>query len=538
MVSGMKSKGIKRRVVSVDTSNQLSLLEECDPVREDSAAVKNPNGIRFEARDPKAIFVNQVRLDEYLKRMGQRVPFKVRGLLDEISFDAFEQGYKPGGRPPYAPRAVIGLVLYGIMRGISSLRDLETMAKTDVGCWWITGGIVPDHSIIGRFIQRHDQLLSSAFFDQLTRQVLRVTDTSTTIVAGDGTIIEAAASRYRLMRQEALNQALTDARAQAQADASEASQERLVQLEEAQQHLEARQKERTAHGKDPDKTLIHPLEPEAVVQPQKDKKNFRASYKPQVLANEGRVIVACDVHPSSETAIVGGLLDQACAQGTVSTALFDAGYFSEGVIEANAAREIELLCPEGRSQGEDWNKQSEKYFTKSCFTYEPEHDRYRCRNAQYLVPIGRYAGKEGTPAYVLYGTSACANCPLKARCTRSTAGRQIKRYAIDTAKDALRAKMTLPEVRLRYRKRQAMVEPVFSHLRGRQGLNRFRRRGLHAVRLEFSLHAMAYNLSRALALARLILHLSRLALTALLSRTSNAMHSRSIFHSSAVHSRH
>ncbi|WP_290608892.1 transposase [Arsenophonus sp. ENCA] len=45
-----------------------------------------------------------------------------------------------------------------------------------------------------------------------------------------------------------------------------------------------------------------------------------------------------------------------------------------------------------------------------------------------------------------------------------------------------------------------MVEPVFSALRGIQGLERFRRKGLLAVKLEFTLHAMAYNLSRAVAL--------------------------------------
>jgi hypothetical protein len=51
------------------------------------------------------------------------------------------------------------------------------------------------------------------------------------------------------------------------------------------------------------------LEPDAVVQPQKDKKRFHASYKPSVLANDARVILACAVHPSSETAVVAGLLD-------------------------------------------------------------------------------------------------------------------------------------------------------------------------------------------------------------------------------------
>lgn len=50
-----------------------------------------------------------------------------------------------------------------------------------------------------------------------------------------------------------------------------------------------------------------------------------------------------------------------------------------------------------------------------------------------------------------------------------------------------------------------MVEPVFSHLRGQQGLNRFRRQGLKQVKSEFALHIMAYNLSRAVALLRALL---------------------------------
>lgn len=508
----MKPKAIKRRVVAVDTSNQLSLLGELPPSQapQPDAAPKDAGAVRFEAPDPKAIFINQARLDEHLVRMGQRTPLKVRALLDGISFEAFEQAYRPGGRPPYAPRAVLGLILYGLMRGVSSLRDLETMARVDVGCWWITGGIAPDHSIIGRFIQRHDDWLTAQFFEDLTRQVLKVTGTKTAVVAGDGTLIEAAASRYRLMREEALREALAEARASAREGEAEAL---VAQLAEAQRHLQARQQERASHGRDPQTTRIHPLEPEAVVQLQKDKSTYRASYKPQLLANEGRVILACEVHPSSETALVADLLDRAGALGPIQTALYDAGFFSDGVIRSTAARAIELLCPEGRDEGEAWTRQSEKSYPKSRFAYDAEHDRYRCPAGQWLGPVGRYQGSAVAPAYVKYGTPACAGCAQRSRCTRSQAGRQIKRYAGDAAKDALRAKMTQPEARERYRQRKAMVEPVFGHLRGRQGLNRFRRKGLKAVRLEFALHAMAYNLSRAVALGRLIWRLCRHWLT-------------------------
>ena len=44
-----------------------------------------------------------------------------------------------------------------------------------------------------------------------------------------------------------------------------------------------------------------------------------------------------------------------------------------------------------------------------------------------------------------------------------------------------------------------MVEPVFGYLRQVQGLNRFLRRGLRGVKVEFGLHILAYNLSRVVA---------------------------------------
>ncbi|MEJ2621221.1 MAG: transposase [Candidatus Thiodiazotropha sp.] len=62
------------------------------------------------------------------------------------------------------------------------------------------------------------------------------------------------------------------------------------------------------------------------------------------------------------------------------------------------------------------------------------------------------------------------------------------------------AKVGEPENRQIYGKRQGMVEPVFSQLKCCHGLRRFRRKGLKAVRCEFALHAMAFNLRRAVAL--------------------------------------
>ncbi|WP_419616333.1 transposase, partial [Thiolapillus sp.] len=292
---------------------------------------------------------------------------------------SFEQSYRPGGRSPYAPRAMMGLILYGIMQGVSSLRQLERLARTDLGCMWISGGILPDHSVIGRFIQRHEVRLSGEFFEKLTARVLQVTGTGAGTVAGDGSIIEAAASRFQEIKAEALAELIVKQREKMAASEQEAGEEKrwetekarhdLNRLLEAQQVLEERQQQRQARGKKGEVT-INRQEPEAVIQPQKDKKRFLASYKPSVLVNELRIIIGQAVDPSSETQVVTSLLDQAQQQGVIETALFDAGYFNQQVIDATEERGIELLCPEGRSQGKDWHKQSGKYYPKSHFQYD------------------------------------------------------------------------------------------------------------------------------------------------------------------------
>ena len=311
----MPKQPIKRPVVALDTSNQLGLFAMKGGEGVEDKAATRPKGVHFNTPDPRSILLNGVRLDEHLRRTGEKSALKVRQLLKGQSWLRFEVAYTPGGRPPYAPRAMVGLVLYGIMRGITSLRDLEQFARVDLGCMWVSGGILPDHSIIGRFIQRHADYLTEDFFVSLTRQVVKVTGSDTRTVSGDGTVIEAAASRYRVVKEEALKQSMEHARqAVAEAPQDEKQAQRLVQLQDAERVLQVRKAAKQAKGKNAERMQISPGEPEAVIQPLKDKKSFAPSYKPSVLANAVRVIVAQAVDASSETQVVAGMLEQAKAQ--------------------------------------------------------------------------------------------------------------------------------------------------------------------------------------------------------------------------------
>lgn len=491
----------RRPVKNVDTSNQMSLFVESDvPAQQASDALDGP--VKFNRPDPREIYLGGTRLDEYLRRAGLDAPLEIRSLLLSLDWEAFEQRYKKEGRRPYGPEAMMGIILYGLSKGISGLRGLEELARLDLGCMWISGGLCPDHATFGRFIQKHDEQISGDMLHALTAAVLKRSGGDVSVVSGDGTVVEAAVSRYGNMRREALQQAAEAARQRAEEAPEDNKQARRAeQLECAQAQLESRAEARRAKGRDPETTQINPLDPEAMVQPQKDK-TYAASFKPSVLANSQRIIVGWGVDPGSETAVVESMLEQASRHGPLETALFDAAYHCDAVIEACARHDVELLCPEGalwRRHDTGHAKQG-KYYSKRQFRYDAEQDVYLCPAGQRLVRDG--TGKHQGGEYVNYRGTHCSDCPQRTACTTAKAGRTIKRYGGDAAKEALRQKMEDPQIRERYRQRQAMVEPVFSALKWQQNLRRFRRRGLAAVKREFALHVMAYNLGRMLILAR------------------------------------
>jgi hypothetical protein len=175
--------------------------------------------------------------------------------------------------------------------------------------------------------------------------------------------------------------------------------------------------------------------------------------------------------------------------------LLDAGYFDDGVIACTLERDISLLCPSG--QWPQSPPQEGALFHKSQFHSDAHSDTYRCPAGQTLHFFMQNSQTQCSPAQRVYASASCAGCALRSR-------RRIKRYPEDEAREALRVVMQHRQARRIFSQRKAMVEPVFSSLRHQQGLGRFRRRGLRAVKREFALHVLAYNLSRAVALLGLL----------------------------------
>ena len=480
---------MSRKTILIDRSRQFDLLGETPTPSKEQQLNVAASGRKFNAPDRNQIYLGMTRLDHYLEQAGLNTPLSVVPLLDAQDWNEFETRYAESGRAPYAPRAMMGLILFGIMQGIHSLRTLERLARQDLGCMWVTGGICPDHASLGRFIILHGDSFSNGFFESLTRTVLKVTGSDGQSLAGDGTVVEAACSHYKLLREEAVRAQADRARkALEQEPENKKRQQEAALACQVEDIFDTRKQVRIKKASKTESLAISPIEPEAMVQPQKRKRGKAASYKPSVLANERRVILAHDVDPSQENAMIPDLLKQSQRVTGVlaKDLLLDAGYCCDSVIEAALERDINLLCPEGKGAGKP---RAGNVFSKGQFRYIPLDDVYECPAGEQLRP-----GPQGDKLYKMYRTSACKDCLLREQCTKAKAGRRIRRLDGDEAKEALREVMQQPQAQKHFAQRQAMVEPVFSHLKLLQGLTRFRRRGLSGVKREFALHVLAYNL--------------------------------------------
>lgn len=495
---------IKRRTRGVGAGGQLNMgFVGVDTETETSKARAASAGVIFKDPDPRNLFVGEQRLEEFLQQMGFSHIFRLRELLRSLDLLTIESKYKGGGRKPYHPAAMLGIILFGIMEGRTSLRELETLGRSDVRSWWLSGGAMPTYSVLCRFINNNADVLTEEFFEQLTREVIRQTSSKSGSVAVDGTVVQAAASRYKTIKQEAAERMAAEARRAAQ---ERPEDEQLAERAERAEWVAAEAKKRTEKRKEKKRknsqAPVCPTEPEAVVQSLKSKA-IAPGYKASVAANDDRIITGKAVHPTSETSVVPGLVEQSerSTGERVGELLEDAGYHCNALLTHALENDINLLCPQGRTDGgdESWEKISKKRYLKNRFRYDETNDVYICPAGQHLKRDHAYKGNERNPAYVQYRCAECQDCAQRTRCTNSS-HRAIKRYCEDELKEAMREVMRQPGARRRYQQRQAMVEPVHGELRHIQGLSRFRRRGLAQVCLEYSLHCAAHNLRRYLRL--------------------------------------
>ncbi len=166
----------------------------------------------------------------------------------------------------------------------------------------------------------------------------------------------------------------------------------------------------------------------------------------------------------------------------------DTAYGTAETVAALESQDIHAYVPLP-----DWDTRT-PYYGAAHFTYDAERDEYHCPAGQ---PLRRRKTKY-TERVVVYAARAttCNACPLKAACTGSTHGRQVRRSFHAEYLDRVRTFHQTAGYQKAMRKRQVWVEPLFGEAKDWHGLRRFRLRGLWKVNCEGLLTAAGQNLKR------------------------------------------
>lgn len=107
------------------------------------------------------------------------------------------------GRRGFDPDMLLTLFVYGMAQGVSSSRKIESLCHTDVAFRVICGQDVPDHTVLARFRQTHEEALTDLLEESLVLAG-KVGMIRLGVVALDGTKIAANASRLATRSEESL----------------------------------------------------------------------------------------------------------------------------------------------------------------------------------------------------------------------------------------------------------------------------------------------------------------------------------------------
>jgi transposase len=156
------------------------------------------SGKTFRAFDPGQVLLLPPSLDDWLP--SDHLARFIADLVDEhLDLSPFYAAYdQRRGGPPYDPRLMVRILLYGYTTGVRSSRKLEAACTDVVAFRWLAAGSAPDFRAIGRFRKKHLSALGNLFLAALSLcQAAGMV--SLGVVALDGTKVRANASRRKAM---------------------------------------------------------------------------------------------------------------------------------------------------------------------------------------------------------------------------------------------------------------------------------------------------------------------------------------------------
>jgi len=366
--------------------------------------------------------------------------FFVHRVVEELDLSQFEEAYVEEGPPAYAPALMVKVWLYAYALQVTSSRRLEQRIREDLAFRYLAGGATPDHWTLNSFRARHRRAMNDLFV-QVVELARGLGMAHLGHVAIDSTRVQANASRRRTETEQELRQRVAKTRRQIrrwqqQCAAAEGDEEPGTQVDPSYEQQLQQQLEQT-------RQKLEKLQKSGAKQLSSTDPDSR------FLHQAGGFVLGytVDLAVSDDHLIVGQRATQAVSDSASLVPLVE---------------QVERTC----------GARPEEVSADSGFFSVPNLQELERRGIEGYVPDAHLTGElRGRRGPLKMAGDSPAHCRMRAR-LRSPAGQA------------------------RYRRRQALVEPVIGILKEQRGLRRFRLRGLSKVGVEVALACTAFNLTR------------------------------------------
>jgi len=393
---------------------------------------------RFLPYDPEQAYLLPPSVKDELGK--DHLCFFIRDVVRRLDLSSFEQAYGEEGGRLYAPELMLNVWLYGYALGITSARQLERRLVEDLAFRYLAGGAHVDNWTLSEFRRRHGRGINDAF-TQVLEWARQIGWGKLGRAVIDSTRVRANAGRDRVDTEQKLRQERAKLRRQVRrwqraCDRDDSEPGGLqVALAEAQEKLAEMPRRLERLRKSGMKKLSRSDEEARFLRERGG--HFQLGYTAEIAVSDDHLIVGQQVtQNATDNGSLLPMLDvveQQCGTRP-DQVVADSGFFSVANLEELERRGIDGYVPDSNLARE-------------------------LNTGQRAAGIGR---------------NRIRSRPLH----------------------CMRQKLRSPAGRAVYRRRKAVVEPVFGVLKQQRGMRQFRTRGLSKVGIEFTLAALAYNLTR------------------------------------------
>jgi transposase len=458
--------------------------------------------IEGESREQRVLFPEV--LDDYIseENLVRFIDAFVDGLeMEELGFD--RTAPKETGRPPYDPRDLLKLYIYGYLNRVRTGRTLERECQRNVELMWLMRKLRPDFKTITDF-RKDNRKAFRGVFRQFVLLCKGLGLVGGELVAVDGSKFKAVNSGQRNFSQKKLEERLKkiDEKVERYLDEMDRGDEegkdteisaaelkqKIEKLKERKGRYEELLKELGASGQS-QVSLTDPESRAMALTPRGE-----VSYNVQTAVDQKHhLIVEQDVTneglDNHQLFTMAQKTKQMLGQDELQV-VADMGYYNHEELKRCEEAGIKTyvskpLVSKNTARG---------LFGKEKFVYEADGDCYRCPAKERLD--FRFETQEGDKKFRYYWTQACPGCALKAQCTTDPRFHRIKRWEHEAVLERIEQRVNANTVILKLRKQ--LVEHPFGTIKFWNDQRHFLMRGLEKVKAEFSLSTLAYDIKRAL----------------------------------------